>query len=152
MLRSSRHEDMFVNPYQKHIAKSQLKKKGRLLSISRLRTFSSSLWKLPWDADWRMKAGCCPRCAKERCCPPGKYMSEYIHLVRKCCPGSAREVLAHAAKNQHSQKSLKGSAAVRSTSIYSLYIVYIAYIQLIYSLQTVQPHICKLYIAYIQFI
>ena len=36
-----------------HIATSWLKKKGPLLSITRLRTFSSSLWTLPLYDSWR---------------------------------------------------------------------------------------------------
>ena len=60
-----------------------------------------------------------PGMRKRGVAPRSRYMSAYIHLVRTCCPRSARRVLPLVAKkHQQSQKSFKGSAAVRSTSIF----------------------------------
>ena len=58
-----------------------------------------------------------PGMRKKGVAPRSRYMCAYIHLVRGCCPRSARGVLPLVAKTQQTQKSFKGSAAVRSTSI-----------------------------------
>ena len=63
------------------------------------------------------KQGVARDAQKRGVAPPSRYMCEYIHLVRGCCPGSAREVLPLVAQTQNNQKSFTGSAAVRSTSI-----------------------------------